>query len=289
MGEHPQRQQHPHHRPHRLWQNPRRLPLGTRRPAPRTRSRNRRRHAHPLHLAPQSTRRRRRTQPTRTTDWNHAPERKQHGRTEHQRGRAQRRPPRTRTPPTHQQPARHSHHHPRIPLPHAHQRRPQHPRGRHHRDRGRDPQPRRHQTRRTPGSLPRTPRRAPRKARTAHWALRNRRKPRGGRPVPRRHSAGDHHEPTGRQRMGPASERARTQYGGARRRQRLRAGALRPIRICALGGAGRRGLNFCRLGAGRGTACPQRSEYPGKRTLHARRCHWRIPRAGSRPSVPDSG
>jgi len=57
--------------------------------------------------------------------------------------------------------------------------------------------------------------------------------------------------------------------------------AARPIRICALGGAGRRGLNFCRLGAGRGTACPQRSEYPGKRALHAGRCHWRIPRAGN--------
>ena len=133
--EHPQRQQHPHHRPHRLRQNPRSLPLGTRRPAPRTQSRNRRRHPRISTSHPQSTRRRRRTQPTRTSDRNHAPEQNNTGEPNISVGVRSGDTPHANAANS-SATARHSHHHPESLYLMLHQRRPQHPRRHHHRHRG---------------------------------------------------------------------------------------------------------------------------------------------------------
>ena len=218
-------------RAHRLGQDPRRLPLGHR-PAARDRGGCRDlRHQGRLPLAAEGARRRRRTQPARPARRHRA----HGGRARHGGARGERRGPlrrhaARRAPVARDASARDPHHHPRVPLPHAHVGGPRDAPRRRDGHRRRDPRARRHQAGGAPRPVARAARRAHRRAGAAHRALRHGAAPRGGRTVPRRHAAGQHRRAAERQAVRHPGHRAGRRP--LRSRHRVRFG----LRVAARGG-----------------------------------------------------
>ena len=176
-------------RPHRLGQDPRRVPLGAR-PARRGPPAGDPQAPLPgaLRLAAEGPRRRRRAQPAQ-------PARPASG----TRPAASALPEpditvgvRSGDTPADErrrlraQPARHPHHHARVAVPDAHLAGARGAARRRDGDHRRGARARRHQARRAPRPLARAPRRPARAARAAHRAVRHRAPGRGGRPLPRR-------------------------------------------------------------------------------------------------------
>ncbi len=196
-------------RPHRLRQDPLRVPVVAR-PA-RRRAGPRGAAAPlpgPLRLPAQGARGRRRAQPPRAADRHPAHRRAARGPRPrpHRRG-AVGRHPGGRAPAAGDLAAGHPDHHPRVAVPDAHLAGPGGA------ARGRDGDPRRgarrgrHQARRPPRAQPRAARRAPRPARPADRPLRDRAPRRGGGPLPRRLPAGRGGGPRVHQGVGPPGGR----------------------------------------------------------------------------------
>ena len=275
MAPHPGRPRRPRHRPDRIGEDPRGVPVGPRRPDHRAPLLP---HpwdgpACPLRVAPEGTRCRRPAQPAPPPgpDRRAAP-RAGGGRNTGAHRCALGRHPRQRARPAAAHTPRHSHHHPRVPLPDADLQGAGHPHRRAHRHRRRGPRGGLHQTRFAPGAEPGTSGRPARAARATHRPVRHGPPARGGRPLPRRHPPGRHRRPRRPHPHGRPRRGARGGHVGHRghphdarprplrpRRGRDRPGWFPPRAGGGRGGGGRdpehlgtpRGLR-----PGAGPACP---------------------------------
>ncbi len=161
-------------------------------------------HPHPVHLAAEGPRRRRRAEPplaSRRDRAVRAPSRDRGALGD--RGRPLGRHEFERPPQARDRASRHPHHHARVALPHAHEPGGRDAARRAHGDHRRGARGRGHQARRTPGREPRAARRPARRAGSAHRTLGDRASDRRGGPLPRRSAARRHRRPQGDQSLRP--------------------------------------------------------------------------------------